>query len=205
VLPPSPWTTSQTVGYRAQQGTSREYDTGSLIRDANSIDPAGSGYIINPTIPDTKKTCGGGNTLGAPAQLIEIDTGTPSAGAPLAIPNSDGSLSTTFSGQASDPNILLSSVLGPIQWSFTVTISSDGSTASITGNHTCFPAHEVYVNGIALWQYGPNYGTGTSGKNAAPLPTAAPPSAADNDWVLLTRCLTQNLNLIPVSNSIKLK
>jgi len=96
------------------------------------------------------------------------------------LPN--GSLRLDFRGEASDANFPLLDLLsaGPIKWDLSVTISADRTTAEISGWHTCFPAHEVVVNGKVLWQYGPN---------SAYQPIPAPLSADDRDLGLLTRCL----------------
>jgi hypothetical protein len=99
------------------QGTSREYDANSLILDLPSspLDPAGTGQILDPAIPDIKKTCNGGR------QLVDKEIGVPTLVSPTTVRNNDGSVSMAFSGRGSDPNIT-ASFLGPIRWNLTVTI-----------------------------------------------------------------------------------
>jgi hypothetical protein len=200
-LPGGGWTTS-IGGNPGYQGVSREYDGDSLIADLTDIDPAGTGLIIDNSIVDTPKVCNGGK------QLVEKEEIYPAQAQASTTVNPDGSVGTTFTGFGRDPNVFLS-VLAQIYWNLTVTISADGSTASISGTHTCFPAHEVYTNsGRVLWQYGPNYGSGTNAGNASPYATAAPPSIADNDVILLSRCLlggALGLPYIQVQNNISLK
>jgi hypothetical protein len=207
------------VQQSGDQGVSREYDTMSLRPDVLHFDPAGSGQIIDPNMIDATRSCNGG------FGLVAKGRGVPSLlpAASVALNPRDGTVAVTFRGSASDPNILGSSLLGPIQWNLVVTISSDQSTATIIGSHTCFPAHEVIINGRivsstegeVLWQYGPNYGNGASGSTASPLPFAGRPAIADNDTILLQRCLTTlpiaplillpALPPIPVMNQISLQ
>ncbi|MEO8368840.1 MAG: hypothetical protein ABI806_06550 [Candidatus Solibacter sp.] len=190
-----PWTLSGPV---KDQGVSREYDGASLVTDSYALDPAGTGKIIDLSILDVPRICNGGSGL------VKSEKGTPDI-PPPSISTSAQGVTVTFSGQASDPNIRGAGFFAPIQWALAVTISPDGSTASVIGSHTCFPAHEILVNGKFLWRYGPNYGSGTNGVTAVPFPTAAAPSRADNDRDLLSRCLLQNLPYTQVQATISLR
>ena len=161
------------------QGVSRMYDTGARIPDGTPpVDMARTGYILNPNIPDTKQLCTGipgllGNSVVEKAQGV-------SAASVTTETTSDGGIRVRFAGSGSDPNIIASSVAGPIKWDLTVKISKDASTANILGEHTCFPAHEIIVNGKFLYRFGPNW---------ARLPNVGPPGLDDNDVDLLAGCL----------------
>ena len=102
---------------------------------------------------------------------------------------SDYSISQTCSGVAGDPVVPLADYVAPIRWSFAVTIDSTNPsavTATITGTHTCYPAHEVYVNGQTLWLYGPGGRPGPGNPSTAVV-------SQDSDTNFLFNCLTWGL------------
>jgi hypothetical protein len=185
-------------GVLGDTGTTRQYDTQSLIANfGNDVDPAGTGEVINPFILDAPRPCNG--TIGLVQKPKAVPNWTPTATV-----NTDGSVSVVFSGSGYNPG---EPIAAPFTWSFVVTISADGSTASVSGSHTCYPAHELIVNGIFLWRFGPNY---LFDSNQAMTGPGASPNAADNDTNYLVGCLTpfvpgSQFPLITMSNSISLK
>jgi hypothetical protein len=65
--------------------------------------------------------------------------------------------SVEFVGSVRNPLEDLS-VLGPIQWDMVTTIDTSNPqspTATIVANHTCFPAHQIKINGEVVYSYYP--------------------------------------------------
>ncbi len=64
-----------------------------------------------------------------------------------------------FTGSAGNP---LESAAGPITWNMRVLINisnPSAPTATVNYNHTCYPSHQVLVNGATVYSYTPRYDT----------------------------------------------
>src|SRR5207245_7831631 len=59
-----------------------------------------------------------------------------------------------FTGSASDP---LEPPLGAITWDMQTVIDAAHQTASVTFYHTCYPAHQIKVNGTVVYNYPPPF------------------------------------------------
>ena len=185
-------------------GTCRLYDGKSLIPDALQQDPAGSLRVVDPRIVDDQpRSCR--NESG----LVEKKLG-PATHDPLVLsrdPN-DGGVIVRIKGAAPNPIIPFSLYNNiAIKWDFSVKIFPDLSTFSISGTHTCYPAHEVIVSrgsgGQYLWRYGPNQNLQASQSQPSP------PNISDNDRGILSGCLvtgggTVGYGQIPVVNQISI-
>jgi hypothetical protein len=64
-------------------------------------------------------------------------------------------VSVSFNGSASDP--LFKNPVAPIQFDLTVTINAETNMASIVGNHTCFPSHEIVIGSQVVYRRDPAY------------------------------------------------
>jgi hypothetical protein len=135
-------------------GTTREYDSTPLIAGS---DPAGSGQIIDPAIPDAVVRCRGG--------AVEIGVATASApAAPTPTRQNAHAVSVVFTGKSLNP-ITPASLTPAISWTITVTVDHTDPNAvrvSASGSHTCYPAAEIWVTSSAnpgapyyVWEYGP--------------------------------------------------
>jgi len=73
----------------------------------------------------------------------------------------DHKVSVHMFGAAADPLVLLSA---DIDWDFTITIDTSGAKPhwTLNGTHDGFPAHEIYINGTAIYTFAPAAPAGTS-------------------------------------------
>lgn len=62
--------------------------------------------------------------------------------------------SVSFSGAASDP--LFTNPVAPIQFNLNVAINASANTATITGSHTCFPAHQIMIGSQVVYDRKPS-------------------------------------------------
>jgi hypothetical protein len=76
------------------------------------------------------------------------------------------SVVTELAGIASDP---LETQVGGISWDLTVSINTTSNTATINGWNTCYPAHQIRVNSILIFDYQPQPGQNTTSYLAACL------------------------------------
>jgi hypothetical protein len=174
----------------ALSGTTREYDSGSLVAGS---DAAGSGLAINLAMPDSVVTCSGGAN--------EIGKATATAPALPAAPTrlNAHAVSAVFSGQSSNP-LTLAIFTPSISWNITVTIDHTNPSAvkvSASGTDTCYPAAEIWVT--------------SSSNSSAPYyvleygPGGATPSVAyDESTSYLAKCLSGINGPITVNNSTTL-
>ena len=142
------------------------WDTGPTIQFDTDVEsiliPAGN--TTNGVIPakayDVLRDCHWRNNVGqANPSTVSLSDGI----------NSGGSDTVDMTGYARNPLVIPQAASGPITWSFNVTVTPENKPFSGGGvnginyvhysipyRHTCYPAHELDMNGSNIYKYSPS-------------------------------------------------
>ena len=178
----------------ADTGITRNYPGTALITDFLMLDPAATGFVVDPSLNDTASgICNSGTpTLYQKAQL---DIQYPYNLVPSSVVRKEHILTQTFAGVAANP---LSIAIASIKWSFDVVVDDTIPTqlkVSVNGTHTCYPAHELYFGGNLLWRYGPGGSPDAVNKSIAVAPQ-------DTNTSYIFNCLTGVFPQVLMVNAI---
>ena len=150
---------SGSVGTSADTGITRKYAGGFLIADSGASNILNDGRILDPTINDNQLTSCGPSIKGlyGKARASFVPSPLNRNVSTVSVQRyADHSVITNFHMIGYDP--LEPSLFAPISSDISVKIDTAypvNPVATISGSHTCYPAHEVYVNGRLIWGYGP--------------------------------------------------